>query len=130
MENDYSICKQKKVVKNIYSKTKTALLREQLVDNNDLNKCYELLKQVTAIAEEEVPLLPKKEQESWMIPEIKDLLKERRSTKHNSVECKNLDRLIKSKCFARTKSTCIKNAMKQKHFIDLILNKHINVLNN
>ena len=49
--------------------------------DNYVNGCYELLKQVTIIAEEEVPLLSKKEQESWMTPEIKDLLKERRNTK-------------------------------------------------
>ena len=68
------------------------------MDNNDVNECYELLKQVTTIGEEEVTLLPKKEQEGWMTPEIKDLLKERRCTKHDSVEYKNLDKLIKSKC--------------------------------
>ena len=33
-----------------------------------------------------------------MTPEIKDLLKEKRNTKHHSVEYKNLDKLIKSKC--------------------------------
>ena len=33
-----------------------------------------------------------------MTPEIKDLLKERRYTKYDSVEYKNLDKLIKSKC--------------------------------
>ena len=75
----------------------TALLRQQVVDNNDVNKCYELLKQVTTIAEEEVPVLPKKEQESWMIPEIKDFLKER-STNYHSMEYKNLGKLMKSKC--------------------------------
>ena len=68
------------------------------MDNNDVNKCYELLKQVTTIVEEEAPLLSKKEQESWMTPEIRDLLKERRYTKYDSVEYKNLDKLIKSKC--------------------------------
>ena len=68
------------------------------MDNNDVNECCELLKQVTTIAEEEVLLFPKKEQESWMTPEIKDLLKERRNTKYDSVEYKNLDKLIKSKC--------------------------------
>ena len=47
---------------------------------------------------EEVPLLPKKEQESWMTPEYQNLLKRKRSTKHDSVELKNLDKLIKSKC--------------------------------
>ena len=55
------------------------------------------------IAEEEVPLLPKKEQESWMIPEIKDLLKERRNRKYDSVEYKNLYALIKSKCICAHK---------------------------
>ena len=68
------------------------------MDNNDVNECYELLKQVTTIAEEEVPLLPNKEQESWMTPEIKDLLKEKRNTKYDSVEHNILDELIKSKC--------------------------------
>ena len=68
------------------------------MENNDVNKYYELLKQVTTIAEKEVPLLSKKKQESWMTPEIKDLLKERKNTKYDSVECKNLDKLIKSKC--------------------------------
>ena len=33
-----------------------------------------------------------------MTPEIKDLLKERRNTKYDSVEYKNLNKLIKSKC--------------------------------
>ena len=95
---DYSIYKQKEIIKNIHTKTETALLRQQVVDNNDVNECYELLKQVTTTAEEEVPLLPKKEQESWMAPEIKDLLKGRRNTKYDSVEYKNLNKLIKSKC--------------------------------
>ena len=98
LKKDYSIYKQKKIIQNIHTKTKTALLRQQVMDNNDVNKCYELLKQVTTIAEEEVPLLPKKEQESWITPEIKDLLKERRNTKYDSVEYKNLDKLIKLKC--------------------------------
>ena len=66
------------------------------MDNNDVNECYELLKQVTTIAEEEVPLLPKKEQESWMTPEIKDLLKERRNTKYGSVEYRNLEQEYKN----------------------------------
>ena len=68
------------------------------MSNNDVSECYELLKQVTTTAEEKVPLLPKNEKESWMAPEIKDLLKERRSTKHDSVKCENLDNLIKSMC--------------------------------
>ena len=55
---DYSIYKQKEIIKNIHTKTETALLRQQVVDNNDVNECYELLKQVTTITEEEVPLLP------------------------------------------------------------------------
>ena len=97
MKKDYSIYKQKEIIKNIYTKTETALLRQQVVDNNDVNEC-ELLKQVTTVAEEKVPLLLKKKQESWMIPEIKDLLKERRNTKYDLVEYKNLDKLIKSKC--------------------------------
>ena len=71
--------------------------------NNDVHECYELLKQVATTAEEEVPLLPKKEQESWMTPEIKALLKERRCTKHNLIEYKNLDKLIKSKCICAHK---------------------------
>ena len=33
-----------------------------------------------------------------MTPEIKDLLKERRYTKHDSVKNKNVDKLIKLKC--------------------------------
>ena len=73
------------------------------MDNNDVNECYELLKQVTTIAKEEVPLLPNKEQESWMTPEIKDLLKERRNTKYDSVEYNVLDELIKSKCICAHK---------------------------
>ena len=81
----------------------TALLRQQVMDNNDVNGCYELLKQVTTIVEKEVPLLPKKEQESWMTPKIKDLLKERKYTKYDSVEYKNLDKLIKSKCICEHK---------------------------
>ena len=97
MIKDYSIYKQKEIIKNIHTKTETALLRQQVLDNNDVNECYELFKQVTTIAEEEVPLLPKKEQESWMTPQIKDL-KERRNTKYDSVEYKNLNKLIKSKC--------------------------------
>ena len=79
-KKDYSIYKQKEITKNIHTKTETALLRQQLMDNY-VNGCFELLKQVTIIAEEKVPLLSKKEQESWMTPEIKDLLKERRNTK-------------------------------------------------
>ena len=75
LKKDYSIYKQKEIIKNIHNKTETALLRQQVRDNNNVNECYELLKQETTIAEEEVPLLPKKEQESWMTPEIKDLLK-------------------------------------------------------
>ena len=55
---DYSIYKQKEIIKNIHTKTETALLRQQVVDNNDVNECYELFKQVTTTAEEEVPLLP------------------------------------------------------------------------
>ena len=98
LKKDYSIYKQKEIIKNIHTKTETALLRQQVVDNNDVNECYELFKQVTTTAEEEVPLLPKKEQESWMTPEIKDLLKDRRNTKYDSVEYKNLNKLIKSKC--------------------------------
>ena len=96
LKKDYSICKQKEIIKNIYNKTETALLRQQVMDNNNVNECYELLKQVTTIAE--VPLLLKKEQESCMTPGIKDLLKKRRNTKYDSVEYKNLDQLIKSKC--------------------------------
>ena len=90
LKKDYSIYKQKEIIKNIHTKTETALLR-QVMDNNDVNECCELLKQVTTIAEVEVSLLPKKEQESWMTPEIKDLLKERRNAKYDSVEYKNLD---------------------------------------
>ena len=83
---------------------------------------------MTTIAEEEVPLLSKKEQESCITPEIKDLLKERRSTKNDSVEYKNLDKVINQSAFARPKSIWIKNLIKPKHFIDLIRNKHIHVL--
>ena len=68
-------------MKNIYTKTEIALLRQQVGNNSDVNECHELLKQETIIAEEEVPFLSKKEQESWMTPEIKDLLKETRSKK-------------------------------------------------
>ena len=98
LRKDYSIYKQKEIIKNIPTKTETALLRQQVLDNNDVNECYKLLKQVTTIAEEEVPLFPKKEQESWITPEIKCLLKERRYAKYDSVEYKSHDKLIKSKC--------------------------------
>ena len=96
VKKDYSIYKQKEIIKNVYIKTKTALLRQQVVDTNHVNKCYELLKHVTTIAEE-VLSLSKREQESWMTPEIKDLLKTR-TTKRDSVEYKNLNKLVKSKC--------------------------------
>ena len=98
LKKDYSIYKQKETIKNVYTKTETALLKQQVVDHNNVNECYELLKQVTTIAEGEVPLLLKKEQESWMTPEIKDLLKKRRNTKYDLVEYKNLNKLRKSKC--------------------------------
>ena len=97
-KKDYSKYKQKEIIKNIHTKTETALLRQQVMDNNNVNECYEFLKQVTTIAEEEVPLLPKKERESWMTPEIKDLLKERKNAKYDSVKYTNLDKLIKPKC--------------------------------
>ena len=71
LKNDYSIYEQKEIIKNIYTKTETALLGQQLVSNTDVNECYELLKQVTTLAEE-VPLLSKKEQDSWVTPKIKD----------------------------------------------------------
>ena len=100
------------------------------MDNNDVNKCYELLKQVTTIAEEEVPLLPKKEQESWMTHEIKDLLKERRNTKYDSAKYKNLDKLITSKCICAHKEYLDKKCEKTETFYRLFLNKHINILKN
>ena len=53
LKKDYSIYKQKEIIKNIYTKTQTALLGQQVMDNNDVDECYELLKQVTTIAEED-----------------------------------------------------------------------------
>ena len=61
LKKDYSIYKQKEITKNIYTKTEVAFLRQQVVDKNYVNECHELLKQVTTLAEEEAPLLPKKE---------------------------------------------------------------------
>ena len=57
----YCIYKPKEIIKNIHTKMETALLRQQVMNNNDVNECCELLKQVTTIAEEKVPLLPKKD---------------------------------------------------------------------
>ena len=119
MKKNYSIYTQKEIIKNIYTKAKTALLRQQVVHNNGVNECYELLKQVTTIAKEEVPLLPKKEQESWMTPEIKDLLKEKRNTKYDSVEYKNLDKLIKSKCICAQKEYLDKKCKETEAFYRL-----------
>ena len=67
LKKDYSIYKQKEIIKNIHIKTEIALYRQQVMDNNDVNEYYELLKQVITIAKKEVPLLPKKEQQSWMM---------------------------------------------------------------
>ena len=60
LKKDYSMYEQKEIIKNIHTKTETASSRQQVMDNNDVNECYELLKLVTTIAQEEFPLLPKK----------------------------------------------------------------------
>ena len=44
LKKEYSIYKQNKTIKNIYTKTKTDLLKQQVAYNNSVNECYELLK--------------------------------------------------------------------------------------
>ena len=95
LKKDYSLYKEKEIIKNIHTKTETALLRLQVIENNDVNECYKLLKQVRTIEEEDVRLLSKKEQESWMTPEIQDLWKEKKNAKYDSVKYRNFDILIK-----------------------------------
>ena len=41
LKKDYGIYKQKEIKKNIYTKTETALLRQQAVDNNDVKELYD-----------------------------------------------------------------------------------------
>ena len=65
LKKDYSLYKQKKIIKNIYTKTETALLKQQVVDNNDVNEWYELLKSDNhSIRRSSFTVLPKKEQVS------------------------------------------------------------------
>ena len=65
LKKDYSLYKQKEIIKNIYTKTETALLKQQVVDNNDVNEWYELLKSDNhSIRRSSFTVLPKKEQVS------------------------------------------------------------------
>ena len=95
MKEDYSIYKQKEIIKNIYTKTETALSKQQVADKNGVNEYYELLK---SNYHSRSSSTSQEEPRNWMTPEIQNLLKEKKCTKHDSVEYKNLDKLIKSKC--------------------------------
>ena len=68
-----------------------------MVDNNDVNECYELLKNDNDCRRRS-SFTFQEGTRKLDDPEIKNLLKERRSTKHDLVEFKNLDKLMKSKC--------------------------------